>query len=1141
MDICKMGDQTMIKKMKRPFALFMAFLMVLSVLTLTGFAMEQNGEDENKKSEQVVEKESYSGSKLCDENEKAKHVGNVDTNVNNTDNNTCLQRSEECGLCSDETMCDACIAHDCVVIICDKYGEKVFESFQSTSDDLIPEGYTGTFDLTSWTGTGTGWEDRGSFLSINQQNARVKITGTAEVGKYIYSIVSSHITLSNVNITASSMPALINAWGLLSINLQGYNTLTNSSQDWSTIQSIATISINGPGTLTVRSNFTASAIFGNIVTINNGKVNFVTSGPSSSLPTVNINQFTINDGIVNVNRNYVVGLGLNTQGNLKVNGGIVSVNVPMFGTSILGDWVLSGGALVYVSGQSTMPTPCVGGGFFFTGSRPFMDGMVIGDPILNCAFMISAGQTITIPTGRTLTTRDDFSIQGKLVNNGTLNTHGNSQVSGELHNIGTINCHSAKIELLLNGNIIGRANLIGVQFPQNLTAYTHQRLSDVLLPNHSWGQFSWQNDITSPVGAIGSNNHLLTFNPNNTDVYKPISQEVTVTVNQLQHSITWHAGGGSPEPTQTTVDHNETIIAPPPMTKTGYTFDGWFRDAEFTQKAMFPLNYVTTPHSFYARWIENITITVGVQVNQVFALPGGEVKFPVFTTGIACGLHKLQVGMGSIGVLDGSINIEHNMGDLILDIPPNIPVGVHAIQVSFAGVTSNEFFLNVQPLTLGNVTITIDAPKTGAIPQTSITEGNYFTGNIQWYDVTRSISHNSDENLQRKTVYRATVELVTKPGAIWSINPNLVITVFGHEFIRGPVTIADSSSTLTFSVTFAATLCDHNLVWVPIEYATCTTEGWGYYSCRYEDCDYTEAPRAIPALGHSWGEWVVLNPPTCLTAGSRIRYCTRSGCNKYEEEPIPATGHTPGEWITLYYPTCITSGLEEKRCIICDVIIDEQSLDPLGHAFSGCTSLCSREGCSAIAPPCGICFMCDPEIIDIPPTVFKVIEDFNVWTGEGDATAIINANPNHKLRVLIDGDVVDPSNYTVSYGSTMITLHDDFLDTLDCGIYLVRTEFVEGHAYKTLVIERLQTGNGNDNGTGNIGSDNNGSDSNGTEENSTNYNETNQDKKVSTYRTSPRTEDMNTVGIWVAFLSLSSITIIILTSEKLKAKKHNKS
>ena len=98
---------------------------------------------------------------------------------------------------------------------------------------------------------------------------------------------------------------------------------------------------------------------------------------------------------------------------------------------------------------------------------------------------------------------------------------------------------------------------------------------------------------------------------------------------------------------------------------------------------------------------------------------------------------------------------------------------------------------------------------------------------------------------------------------------------------------------------------------------TCTEEGWVKYGCTYESDRHATAPEhidewteTIPALGHDWkdngdanhicdrdhltaahtyGDWVVVTPATCTTAGQKQHTCTE--CGHVETQEIPATGH----------------------------------------------------------------------------------------------------------------------------------------------------------------------------------------------------------------------------------------------------------
>ncbi|MBR5515203.1 MAG: InlB B-repeat-containing protein, partial [Clostridia bacterium] len=78
---------------------------------------------------------------------------------------------------------------------------------------------------------------------------------------------------------------------------------------------------------------------------------------------------------------------------------------------------------------------------------------------------------------------------------------------------------------------------------------------------------------------------------------------------------------------------------------------------------------------------------------------------------------------------------------------------------------------------------------------------------------------------------------------------------------------------------------EHEYVGTVYREATCTSEGIMNYVCS---CGSTYK-ETIPAQGHAWGEWIVVQKPTATKEGIYRRHCER--CEAYEDEAIPATGY----------------------------------------------------------------------------------------------------------------------------------------------------------------------------------------------------------------------------------------------------------
>ncbi|MDR2590301.1 MAG: hypothetical protein LBC71_04870 [Oscillospiraceae bacterium] len=75
------------------------------------------------------------------------------------------------------------------------------------------------------------------------------------------------------------------------------------------------------------------------------------------------------------------------------------------------------------------------------------------------------------------------------------------------------------------------------------------------------------------------------------------------------------------------------------------------------------------------------------------------------------------------------------------------------------------------------------------------------------------------------------------------------------------------------------------------------------------------------------------------------------------------------------------------------------------------------------------------------------------WSGEGSAGWTVDGDEESFLRLTdTDGNIIDPSNYSVSSGSTIITLKRQFLETLDMGSHSFIIEFTSGIAVSELVI-----------------------------------------------------------------------------------------
>ena len=74
--------------------------------------------------------------------------------------------------------------------------------------------------------------------------------------------------------------------------------------------------------------------------------------------------------------------------------------------------------------------------------------------------------------------------------------------------------------------------------------------------------------------------------------------------------VTFYANGGTPAPAMQDIWYNEKVVEPPPMTRTGYTFDGWYTEPYYYNQWDFNNDTVIVPVYLYAKWnINQYTVT----------------------------------------------------------------------------------------------------------------------------------------------------------------------------------------------------------------------------------------------------------------------------------------------------------------------------------------------------------------------------------------------------------------------------------------------------------------------------------------------------------------------------------------------------
>jgi len=100
------------------------------------------------------------------------------------------------------------------------------------------------------------------------------------------------------------------------------------------------------------------------------------------------------------------------------------------------------------------------------------------------------------------------------------------------------------------------------------------------------------------------------------------------------YTVDFNTDNGKPTPEQQSIDYGGKVTEPPAMSRTGYTFDGWYKEAACTNQWNFATDMVTDNTILYAKWDINY-YTVNFIANDGSPVPepqniayGGKVTEP---------------------------------------------------------------------------------------------------------------------------------------------------------------------------------------------------------------------------------------------------------------------------------------------------------------------------------------------------------------------------------------------------------------------------------------------------------------------------------------------------------------------------------
>ncbi len=203
--------------------------------------------------------------------------------------------------------------------------------------------------------------------------------------------------------------------------------------------------------------------------------------------------------------------------------------------------------------------------------------------------------------------------------------------------------------------------------------------------------------------------------------------------------------------------------------------------------------------------------------------------------------------------------------------------------------------------------------------------------------------------------------------------------------------------------------------------ATCIHEGTNKMYCTFAGCDEFKV-ETVPALGHSFTEYLPDNNATCAENGTETAKCDRCDATDTRVIEDSALGHHySAEWTVDQEPTCTEPGSKSHHCTVCGDKANITSIPALGHSFTKYipdnNATCIENGTETAK--CDRCDATDTRVIENSTTEHNYSLE---WTVDKKPTCTEPGSKSH--HCIVCGDKADiteiPAEHT--FGPWVVTV-----------------------------------------------------------------------------------------------------------------------